>query len=261
MFIRTSIIASATLALLASVAQVEAHSWADCVDWRPKDPQNPGFRDSDGECFGWARQYPMDKTPFAALDSSSPSRHYQQDHIANPVPCSNRRAGVEPGADETRQDPISKAYGGKFGAQPRVKAGDTMCVRWPAKNHAAKNEREKFVRINMPLELLDKDPDQKTFSNSTIATIPFKNCHGVESNPDAAPCGGCFPIPANLQTGNYVVQWRWELNEGEFYASCWDLAVTGTDPTAPGGNQTAPLPPPTPLGRSTSVFGNLAKNI
>jgi len=40
MFIRTTIIASVALALLASMT--EAHSWADCVDWRFNNAKKPG---------------------------------------------------------------------------------------------------------------------------------------------------------------------------------------------------------------------------
>jgi len=40
MLFRTSIIASAALAFVATM--VEAHSWADCVDWRFNDPSKEG---------------------------------------------------------------------------------------------------------------------------------------------------------------------------------------------------------------------------
>lgn len=41
MLMRTTLIASAALAFVAMVA--EAHSWADCVDWRFNDPAKPGM--------------------------------------------------------------------------------------------------------------------------------------------------------------------------------------------------------------------------
>ncbi|KAF9202856.1 hypothetical protein BGZ49_007011 [Haplosporangium sp. Z 27] len=233
MIFRNTIIASAVLALVASV--VEAHSWADCVDWRFNDPSKPGYSAKDGQCYGWARKYPMDKTPFGKLDSANPNRHYQQKKgDSNPVPCSDGHSGTEPGSDETRQNPISKAYGGKYGKQAATTAGNKICMRWPAKNHAVPSEPEHFVFINMPKKLLTKDPDQITFSKSNIAKIPFKNCN-FTSDTDTTPCGGCFTVPAGLTSGNYVVQWRWQLNPGEFYTSCWDLNVTG----APTANTTA----------------------
>ncbi|KAF9998555.1 hypothetical protein BGZ80_005541 [Entomortierella chlamydospora] len=269
MLFRTTLIASATLALVASV--VEAHSWADCVDWRFKNPSKPSFAASGGKCYGWARKYPMDKTPFGKLDSADPNRHYQQKKgDSNPVPCSDGHSGTEPGSDETRQNPISKAYGGKYGKQASATAGDTMCVRWPAKNHAVSSEPEHYVYINMPKKVLSKDPDQKTFTANNIAKIPFKNCNS-NGDTDTTPCGGCFKIPSSLSSGNYVVQWRWMLNQGEYYTSCWDVKVSAKATTTTAATTTTTSSAATPstissnvtssdvtLGSSTDVFGTLA---
>jgi hypothetical protein len=135
-----------------------------------------------------------------------------------------------------------------------AKAGDKICVRWPAKNHAVKDERERFVFINMPKTILNKDPSQSAFSKANIAKIPYKNCNQISGDTDHTPCGGCFTVPAELMTGTYVVQWRWELNDNEFYTSCWDLGVTG----AVNGNSTASST--ASLGGSTSVFAELAED-
>ncbi|KAG0057866.1 hypothetical protein BGZ83_000053 [Gryganskiella cystojenkinii] len=250
MFIRSAIIASAALALLANLA--ESHSWADCVDWRFNDPNKPDFSATGGKCFGWARKYPLaKKAAFASLDSADPNRHYQQSKTGVKIPCSDTKHGEEPGSDETRQDPISKAYGGQWGTMASVLAGGKMCVRWPAKNHAKKDEQDRGVFINMPQTLLTKDPNQDDFTKANIAKIPYKNCNFLSSS-DTTPCGGCFTVPANLTTGIYVVQWRWELNDNEWYTSCWDLGVTGID-----GNSTSS---DAPLGGSTSIFAELAED-
>ncbi|GJJ67926.1 hypothetical protein EMPS_00272 [Entomortierella parvispora] len=249
MFFRTTIIASATLALIASMA--DAHSWADCVDWRFNNPSKPDYSAKGGKCFGWARQYPVNSgIAFGGLDDASPNRHYQQGK--DMTPCSDGKHGVEPGADETRQSPISKAYGGKWGTMATVKAGDQMCIRWPAKNHAVKDEVDRGVFINMPQTILTKDPTQSGFLKANIAKLPYKGCN-FTSNSDTTPCGGCFTVPASLTTGTYVVQWRWELNPGEFYTSCWDLGVTGAggDSSTTGGKA---------IGGSTSVFAELAED-
>ncbi|KAF9162896.1 hypothetical protein DFQ26_003139 [Actinomortierella ambigua] len=237
MLFRSSIIATAAIVLIASISEkAEAHSWADCVDWRFNDPKKPGWKASDGKCFGYARQFPLaEKVPFGDLDSESPNRHYQQDP-EDFTACSNGKAGREPGAIETRQSPISKAYGGKFGPMASVKAGDMMCVRWPAKNHAVKNEEDRGVFINMPKTITNKDPNQSEFMKTTIAKLPYKNCNHL-SDTDHTPCGGCFIVPSDRQPGTYTVQWRWELNDNEWYTSCWDLQVTAAGPDAP--------PPPT----------------
>ncbi|KAG0299555.1 hypothetical protein BGZ97_003642 [Linnemannia gamsii] len=249
MLFRTSVIASAALALVATM--VEAHSWADCVDWQFNDPSKPGWRASDGVCKGYARQYPVNSgVQFGGLDSYSPSRHYQQNKD-DFIPCSDHIHGVEPGAIETRQNPISKAYGGRFGAMAKATAGQKMCVRWPAKNHAKPNEPNNPVWINMPKQILTKDPNQSGFSSANIAKLNYKNCNQIDGDTDHTPCGGCFDVPADLSTGTYVIQWRWMLNQDEYYTSCWDLQVTAKNgaPSTAGG-----------LGNSTSVFADLAED-
>ncbi|KAG0034101.1 hypothetical protein BGZ82_005876 [Podila clonocystis] len=253
MLFRSTLLASATLAIISTM--VDAHSWADCVDWRPNDINKPSFAENGGKCVGWARQYPVNSgVRFGGLDSSSPNRHYQQD-TKDFTPCSDGVRGNEPGADETRQNPISKAYGGRFGAMATVKAGEKMCVRWPAKNHAVANEKENFVFINMPSTPLAKDPaTQAQFSAAFVQKLPFKNCNPISGDTDHTPCGGCWTVPADRAPGTYVVQWRWELNNNEFYTSCWDLQVTGNTPDG-GKNSTG-----TPLGGSTSVFAELAED-
>ncbi|KAG0199524.1 hypothetical protein BGX28_007245 [Mortierella sp. GBA30] len=255
MFIRTTIIASAALALIASM--VEAHSWADCVDWRFNDPSKQSYAEKDGKCFGWARQYPVSSgVKFGGLDSYSPNRHYQQDP-KDFTPCSDRFHGREAGGDETRQNPISRAYGGRWGTMATVTAGNQMCIRWPAKNHAVASEPDKGVFINMPKQILTRDPNQAGFTKANIAKLKYKNCNQIPGDTDRTPCGGCFTVPAELATGTYVVQWRWELNDNEWYTSCWDLGVTAVN--GGGSNSTTSTVAPT-LGGSTSIFAELAED-
>ncbi|KAF9561474.1 hypothetical protein BGW38_009005, partial [Lunasporangiospora selenospora] len=77
------------------------------------------------------------------------------------------------------------------------------------------------------------------------------NCTSINDS-DKDPCGGCFQIPSTLQTGTYVMQWRWELNDDEWYTSCWDVGVT-----APGSNNTDNSTKT--LDETTSVFAELAE--
>ncbi|KAF9971714.1 hypothetical protein BGZ73_005243 [Actinomortierella ambigua] len=259
MLLRTAVAVAATLSLFVSMT-ADAHSWADCVDWRFKNPGaqgNKGWAADAGECHGWARKFPVGAKPFGTLDSFSPNRHYRQDP-KDFVPCSDDVHGIEPGSDETRQNPISKAYGGKYGAMATVKAGDTMCVRWPAKNHAVPSEKDRGVFINMPPTPLDKDPTQPEFMAMNIAKLPYKNCTNISGDTDLTPCGGCFQIPANRTAGIYVVQWRWELNPDEWYTSCWDLEVTAA--AGAGGGGPAPAVPRKPIDASTSLFAQLAED-
>ncbi|KAI1315833.1 hypothetical protein EDD11_000328 [Mortierella claussenii] len=265
MIARTTLCALAAalaIALLATVS--EAHSWADCVDWRFNDPKKPGWTDALGKCHGWARKFPVhSKKRFGGLDSDSPNRHYQQ----NPrdfTSCSDGHHGREPGADESRQNPISKSYGGNWGAMASARAGDEICVRWPAKNHAVKSERDRGVFINMPSTPTNKDPNQSQLMKMNIAKLPYKNCNPLKGDTDHTPCGGCFKVPEDRKTGTYMVQWRWELNDNEWYTSCWDLRVTGREAKGAGSDSEDPaVSQPTPtnsttLNGMTSVFADLA---
>ncbi|KAF9923238.1 hypothetical protein FBU30_006686 [Linnemannia zychae] len=240
-------------ALLTVLA--EAHSWADCVDWRFNDPAKPGWSDKHGKCFGWARQYPVNSgVSFGGLDSASPNRHYLQDPN-DFTPCSDRNHGREPGADETRQNPISRAYGGRWGTMASAKVGEKICVRWPAKNHAVKSERDRGVFINMPPTPTVKDPNQSQLMKMNIDKLSYKNCTQIPGDTDRTPCGGCFTVPENRVPGIYLVQWRWELNDNEWYTSCWDLQVTGKD-----ANPNPGQPGSVALGNSTSIFAELAED-
>ncbi|KAF9334867.1 hypothetical protein BG006_001337 [Podila minutissima] len=216
----------ATLAVFTTTPVVEAHSWADCIDWKFNNPKKPDWSDKGGKCIGYARRFPVGKT-FGSLDSAWPSRHYQQVR-KNPdsaLACSNRKAGAEPGSDETRANPVTAAYGGKYGRMTVTTVGDTLCVRWPAKNHAAKNEPNGMVQINLSKVKNGKDISQKELLKNTIARLPYKNCM-KGSNEDRRACGGCFKVPVRA-SGVYLLQWRWMLNKNEWYTSCADIQIGG----------------------------------
>ncbi|KAI1316313.1 hypothetical protein EDD11_010156 [Mortierella claussenii] len=217
----------ATLAVFSSYTpQAEAHSWADCIDWRFNKNGSNDYSDKGGKCHGYARRYPLGK-PFGSLDSADPSRHYQQTH-RNPSPnnavaCSNGHAGVEPGSDETKANPVEKAYGGRYGAMTVTSVGSTLCVRWPAKNHAKKDEPNNNVQINLSKVKDGKDISQAELLKNTIALLPYKNCN-KGSNEDRRTCGGCFKVPQRA-SGVYLLQWRWMLNKDEWYTSCADVRI------------------------------------
>jgi len=149
-----------------------------------------------------------------------------------------------------------------------VLPGDTLCVRWPAKNHAVASERDRGVFINMPPTATNKDPNQSQLMKMTIAKLPYKNCSFGKEGPEHTPCGGCFKVPEGRTPGTYLIQWRWELNDEEWYTSCWDLKVGAPAPVvAPQPSGTAgpvPTQPTTPkisfLSGSTSIFADLTED-
>ncbi|KAF9089169.1 hypothetical protein BGX29_007604 [Mortierella sp. GBA35] len=220
----------AALAVLSSYTpQAEAHSWADCIDWRFNKPGKQDWSNNGGKCMGYARRFPLGKG-FGTLDSMG--RHYQQNR-GNPdkaLPCANHKEGHKPdiGLDETRANPPSKAYGGKHGQMTVTKVGDTLCVRWPAKNHAdqKKDPRKTTVQIYLSKSKDSVDPkyQQDLFKNK-VADLPFHNCNPGKDE-DKRPCGGCFKVPVRAK-GTYLLQWRWLLNkeDNEWYTSCADIEI------------------------------------
>ncbi|KAF9134938.1 hypothetical protein BG015_003355, partial [Linnemannia schmuckeri] len=198
--------------ILLLIQKTEAHSYADCFDWRFKDPKNPSWSDKNGACFGYARRFPLKVKPFAKLDSDGPNRHYQQSH-KNPDPnhslaCSDGKQGEEPGADETMGSPISAAYNGKD-------------------KRGLPSEKDQPVTIALSEVNPKKDPTQLQFLDNIITKLNYKNCSDTKLNTDIWPCGGCFKLPTNLKPGNVVMQWRWKLNSNEWYTSCADIKITG----------------------------------
>ncbi|KAG0196242.1 hypothetical protein BGX28_010385 [Mortierella sp. GBA30] len=217
------ILSIALLGYLAPVA--EAHSWLDCTKWVFKKPDSNDYSDNGGRCEGYARRYPLGHS-FGTLDSASPSRHYQQPGDPDKAPpCSDAKHGKDKdvGSDETLADPPEDAYGGKWGAMTQTQVGETLCMRWPAKNHAESNEHDTQVQINLS-DQIGKDPTQQEFLHHNVANLPYKNC-GRTFPADKRPCGGCFTVP-DRNPGIYTLQWRWELNDGEWYTSCADINIT-----------------------------------
>ncbi|KAF9975880.1 hypothetical protein BGZ73_000278 [Actinomortierella ambigua] len=210
--------------LSTNMSTVQAHSWLACTDWKFKTPNSNRWGDNDGECKGYARRYPL-KGAFGKLDSADPSRHYQQAHIDDPLPCSDREHGKDKGSDETRGDPVESAYGGKYGQMTETRVGDELCLRWPAKNHAEDNEDDTDVIVYLTKNRNSEDPKKQSQlkEDYRVATLPYKNCNKGK-NSDTRPCGGCFKVPVRA-SGIYLLQWRWELNKGEWYTSCADVKI------------------------------------
>ncbi|KAF9376957.1 hypothetical protein CPC16_012066 [Podila verticillata] len=78
-------LAVAALAVFTTSPVVEAHSWADCIDWKFNNPKKPDWSDKGGKCQGYARRFPLGKA-FGSLDSAYPNRHYQQNHAKKNEP-------------------------------------------------------------------------------------------------------------------------------------------------------------------------------
>jgi len=242
------------VAVLAAAAVVSAHSYLDCSRWIPNDPQaytDPSkrrFADADGTCEGYARRYEVGIKPFGKMDEIQFYRHYIQG--SNPNSCRRNNGGTSAdGSNEGPATPRSGAYAPNkdvysktFGKMAQVHSGDTLCWRWPAKNHMAHVTSSNMVHVNW-----DDVPNRATelsqseLRTKRIASLQFNNCPvpGVPSPGDQTgvgselrPCGGCFTVPSRAP-GIYTVQWDWPFKAGdsETYTSCADIEVLAS----PGG--------------------------
>ncbi|KAG6553324.1 hypothetical protein Mapa_005058 [Marchantia paleacea] len=217
--------------VLASLGRVRSHSWAACIDWRfysGVHANNPAaFSDNLGKCYGYARRYDTQRA-WGTLDSDYPSRHYRQASVADPIACSNGPTGSEhEGADEQRAKPVSAAYahrGNIYGPMTIKRRGSALCLRWPAKNHAVPSQEEEFVFIRMIPSRMERPNGRQSEFGKPIARLRFKNCL-QEGDPDKWFCGGCFRLPKTVTSGLWTLQWRWMLNQGEYYTSCADVLI------------------------------------
>ncbi|KAG0034710.1 hypothetical protein BGZ82_005624 [Podila clonocystis] len=220
MLIQSSSFAAVVLSSIILVGHhapvADAHSWLECVNWKFNNPSKPDWTMRGGRCEGYARRFPLGHK-FASMDSS-PARHYQQgDNPDRAPPCSTGKTGKERGMDETLASPRGAAYDQNgWGKMTQTRVGAKLCLRWPAKTHGNENSK---VQVGLSKNADEKDPSQKDFTdNLQVAELPYGNCMG-NGGKDATPCGGCFEVPER-NPGGYVLQWRWELNEGEWYTSC-----------------------------------------
>ncbi|KAF9211805.1 hypothetical protein BGZ59_007594, partial [Podila verticillata] len=118
-----------------------------------------------------------------------------------------------------------EAYGGKFGRMTVTTVGDTLCVRWPAKNHAIPQYLiDRYVQINLSPVRNGKDITQIELLKNTVAKLDFAKCM-PGADIDLKACGGCFKVPRRAP-GTYLLQWRWMLNQGQWYSSCADIKIT-----------------------------------
>ncbi|KAF9947976.1 hypothetical protein BGZ70_002411 [Mortierella alpina] len=128
----------ATLAVFSSYTpQAEAHSWADCIDWKFNKKGKQDWSDQGGKCTGYARRFPLGKA-FGSLDSNWPPRHYFQD-------------GNNPNA-----------------APP---------FRPHAKNHAQLSHANHTVHIYLSKARNGKDITQMELLKNNIANLNFRNCN------------------------------------------------------------------------------------
>ncbi|KAI7824096.1 hypothetical protein BC939DRAFT_153301 [Gamsiella multidivaricata] len=70
---------------------------------------------------------------------------------------SDFRHGIQPDSNVARANPVSAAYGGKYDCMAVTSVDDTLCIRWPTKKHATKNQPSNMVNIHLSKVHSSKD--------------------------------------------------------------------------------------------------------
>ena len=208
---------------LSFVDRAAAHSWLACSDYRG----DVNFFEQD-KCYGWPRRWQE-----ARRNAANPiAKGYQigLDTGYNYQPSGGQACNFPMASDSYSADFPMAVY----------EAGETYCLAWPTKNHAAADCTNPFIPDTKMVLFRSEanaaaDPTQAGFEKNPVPTKFGKHvngqidCLGYQRAPkfcddtDKAMATGCFTAPATA--GTYVMQWYWEFNAGSLYTTCWDAQV------------------------------------
>lgn len=114
-------------------------------------------------------------------------------------------------------------------------AGSSFYPEWTAGGHAGSNAGS--VRFYLSKAGDTADPSPSEFEENLICELAFSNCN-TKLDANDAPCTGACSLPADVATGKYVIQWRWELSADEEYSTCADIEVVAAKQERTWGHRT-----------------------
>jgi len=120
------------------------------------------------------------------------------------------------------------------GPMGTVQAGTKFTVEWKARNHAVAVQNPGVVKVFMAGPIQNGQTNDFTvsqFMSNKICEGPFINCGkgaNVDTTGDDVSCTLDCQMP-NVGAGTYSIWWYWDwtINDGNIYATCSDIAVTG----------------------------------
>jgi len=138
-------------------------------------------------------------------------------------------------------NPVSAAYSGT--PMGKITAGSTWTIEWPARNHAVANQNPGNVVLYMSPKIANgqaADASAATFKQVKLCEGPFSNCDG--GNGDLNPCHLQCTMPKNTADGTYTLWWVWDwtVNDGNIYATCADVQVSGGSSSSSQSSQPIP---------------------
>ncbi|KAF0715742.1 Aste57867_3213 [Aphanomyces stellatus] len=223
-------------ALSVLLATSSAHSWVECTDYMiATDADKTSFNPAN--CHGRPRASQAQIAAGFGKDTGFNSKT-----ATCPTPHTDNDVGVP---------------------QAKYKPGQTVCLAYPAKNHAS-SPGNKFIPDSGVVISRTKVGDKTdTFDGHTykhnngdhvkgvVDGKGFQNCPAFGSpETDKALCTLCFALEPDLAPGAYAFKWTWNFNSPtDSYSTCWDANVDvsgGLPPTvAPPANPSGSPPPST----------------
>eukprot|EP00612_Vaucheria_litorea_P002392 CAMPEP_0171456958 /NCGR_PEP_ID=MMETSP0945-20130129/3234_1 /TAXON_ID=109269 /ORGANISM="Vaucheria litorea, Strain CCMP2940" /LENGTH=143 /DNA_ID=CAMNT_0011982481 /DNA_START=57 /DNA_END=484 /DNA_ORIENTATION=+ len=141
-------VSALVLALAAiSAGQAEAHSWLDCLDWDK----------TTNSCKGYSRNFHVQPSvPFAA------------DVGLDQRPQADVPAGLVAGPRQRPNANVEDGYSADF-PMATLKAGQTITMRWPAKNRVASSSTSPAGQVSemtSPTSLARQTGSQSTLDST-----------------------------------------------------------------------------------------------
>jgi hypothetical protein len=226
MAIQKSLLLSVALLVLFCVANIAAHSWLDCADYRYDSSKTFINSAVKTNCDGFARGY-------TAREVNPDGSLYKITSKNSSLPACRRPR---------------TAYSSQY-PMPTARPGETLTMAWTPNGHTEWHKpkpppfgpRDVYLKWtgipNKELTTIGQVRQAKNF----MAPVQFdKPCHNRKTCAQLDSSGGIctwdYTLPTNLPPGRYHFVWWWPFNFAgdnvtEEYVSCFDVMVSGTPVT------------------------------
>lgn len=123
-------------------------------------------------------------------------------------------------------------------------SGQVIYISHPAKNHVADTCTNPFIPSGITSVMVSSGLETDTFDinlqmigddhvNGVIDHLEFQRCYDFCGDMDGAHCLTGWQLPNNLASGVHSFIWKWEFNDGQYYANCFDAYITNGEPLPP----------------------------
>lgn len=224
---------SVVIILISWLPLINAHSWVECVSYDPVSFESDSLGNYDrSRCSGYPRNF---KTQF--------SKGFGVD------------TGYNWGHQDCSRDPFNPDDYTSDIPMAKYKAGQTIYISHPSKNHVADTCTNAFIPSTSFVVKMSSQPNVDSFDvrlplvggdhvNGVIDHIGFQRCFNFCGDVDKSHCISAWTLPSNIADGRYSFIWLWEFNVNEFYANCFDAYISSDGSISSSMTTTTPSPTP-----------------